>query len=208
MITPPKIDESSIRFLILPLALITFLPGCSLFSGPGANLPSLGVSDTVASLMPGGSSPESRYVPVNGEASLPSSTFTQDVYHAVRKAKQTNSIVLQVVGDSEAIRILPLPDVSDSAISSNPSGSAKGIFVSTLLNQTGVLNEFRKVQVAVFRPSPSSFEGVRMDVLFESRGKHQIRPESDYSLHSGDRVVVRKDDGMSIDSLVDIALGR
>lgn len=82
------------------------------------------------------------------------------------------------------------------------------MFVSTLLQQTGVLKKFGKVQVAVFRPSPASFEGVRMDVLFAKRGNNQIRPESDYALHPGDRIVVRKDDRMSVDSLVGLALGR
>lgn len=196
-----KLREPSISLLLLSFLIISTAPGCSLFSSPSVSLPS-----GLENFMPGMASSKSRYVPVGPDVTLQSSGFTEDVYRAIREAKQTNSIVLQVFEDSEGLRVLPLPPTNSSATMAGNSGASGGIFISTLLEQTGVLKKYGKVQVAVFRPSPSSFEGVRMDVVFASGG--QIRPESDYALHPGDRIVVRKDDRMSVDSLVDFAMGR
>ena len=203
MTTATKSREPSISLLLLSLVIISAAPGCSLFAVPNVNLPK-----GLNSFLPGGASSESRYVPVGQDVNLQSGSFTQDVYQAVRKAKQTNSIVLQVYEDTEALRVLPLPSTDVSNITGSNTGATGGIFVSTLLKQTGVLKKYGKVQVAVFRPSPASFDGVRMDVMFAPGSNREIRPESDYALRPGDRIVVRKDSSMSFDSLFDFAIGR
>lgn len=199
--TKPR--EPSISLLLLSLLFVSAAPGCSLFSAPSVSMPS-----AIENILPGAASSKSRYVPVGHDVTLQSSGFTEDVYQAVRKAKQTNSIVLQVYEDSEALRILPLPSTNQTDTMVGNTGTTGGIFTSTLLKQTGVLKKYGKVQVAVFRPSPSSFDGVRMDVMFAPGSGREIRPESDYALRPGDRIVVRKDDRMSVDSLVDFAMGR
>lgn len=198
-----KSREPSISLLLLSLVFVSAAPGCSVFSVPSVSMPS-----GLENFLPGADSSKSRYVPVGQDVTLQSSGFTQDVYQAVRKAKQTNSIVLQVYEDSEAIRILPLPSTEGSSALTSNAGTTGSIFTSTLLKQTGVLKKYGKVQVAVFRASPASFEGIRMDVMFAPGSNREIRPESDYALHPGDRIVVRKDDRMSVDSLFDFAMGR
>ncbi len=47
-----------------------------------------------------------------------------------------------------------------------------------------------------------------MDVLFAEHASDQVRPESDYALRPGDRLVIRKDDRAGLGSLIDMALGR
>ncbi|WP_404309987.1 hypothetical protein [Neorhodopirellula lusitana] len=202
-------DEVSIRLKLLVLLMACFAPGCSLFSMPTMKMP-----DVSGSMMGGLESagviqsdePGDSYLPVGGNVSLQSSSFTQDVYQAVRKAKESNSIVMQVVGDQEPIRVLPLPAAAD--ISAANGTMPTGIFVSTLLKQTGVIKKLGRVEAALYRPSPASFEGVRMDIQFSPRQKDQIRPESDYALRPGDRIIIRRDERVGFDSLVDLALGR
>lgn len=156
-------------------------------------------------LLHGEASAEGTYVPVGADATLPSGSFTQPVHQAVRKAKQENAVVLQVLGSDEPIRVLPLPRGNDAGAIDSPSS---GVFVSTLLKQTGVLKKYGRINASLYRPSPSSFEGVRMDVLFTRRDHEQIRPESDYALRAGDRLVIREDERMGFGSIVDLALGR
>jgi len=103
-----------------------------------------------------------------------------DAFQRMRQAKSQNAIVLQVEGDSEPIRVLPLP----------PDG--RPVFVSDLLRQTGVQEKMNRMLVTVHRSSPVDYEGAKMDVRFEEDGD-AIRPETDYALQSGDRIRIRKD---------------
>ncbi|MBB3207202.1 hypothetical protein FHS27_003021 [Rhodopirellula rubra] len=187
------------QLLCVGLAILPMgLTGCSMFPGAAIKMPALTALGTGAA--PSASVQQENYVPVGVNASLPSSTFTQEVYQSVRNAKANNSIVLQILDDDVPIRVLPLPN--------GESGAGQSVFVSTLLEQTGVMRKLGKVQAALYRPSPSSFEGVRMDVLFVDRAPDQIRPESDYSLRPGDRLVIAKDTRMGMDSLIDMVLDR
>ncbi len=102
-----------------------------------------------------------------------------EVFQRVKQAKAQNAIVLQVQGDKEPLRVLPLP----------PEG--RSVNVSDLLGQTGLLKRFGNMQVRVHRDAPGQMDGVRMDVKVNNE---KVRPESDYALRPGDRIMVRKDD--------------
>lgn len=208
-----KWNENAIRLWLLAWFTILFVPGCSLFSVGGSG--TMGALPDMGSSIIGGavglqseSSAEGTYIPVGANATLPSGSFSQPVHQAVQKAKQENSIVLQILGSDEPVRVLPLPKGKDNTGAGSIDSPGSGVFVSTLLKQTGVLQKYGRITASLYRPSPSSFEGVRMDVLFARRDHTQVRPESDYALHPGDRLVIREDDRFGLDSLLDMALGR
>lgn len=124
--------------------------------------------------------------------------MTEDVYHKVKQAKEQDAVVLQVVGDRDPVRVLPLP-------SADASGARRNVYVSTLLKQSGVMDKFRRLEAALFRPADHSFDGVRMSVIISNDGV--VRPESDYSLRPGDRLVVREAQAMDLASITDMLLG-
>lgn len=106
-------------------------------------------------------------------------SIAEKLYHATRTAQAQNSVVLQVVGDSDPARILPLP----------PEGQT--VYVSQLLNQTGVMKRFGGVHATLYRYSPSVIGGVRMAVKMSKDGS-SVRTESDYALQPGDRLKVEE----------------
>ncbi|MCM2370518.1 hypothetical protein [Aporhodopirellula aestuarii] len=195
-----------LRLIWAGLATLPFsLAGCSLFPGASFKMPAITALTAAPSV--DAAAQQANYVPVGAGASLPSSTFTQEVYQSVRNAKANNSVVLQILDDDVPIRVLPLP-TPDAASGDGSVPGGQSVFVSTLLQQTGVLKKLGKVQAALYRPSPDSFEGVRMDVLFVNRAPEQIRPESDYALRPGDRLVVAKDTRVGMESFIDMVLDR
>ncbi len=197
------------RAIWIAVALLPVMTsGCAQFSPAALHFPSL------TGLMPGSSSnpvdQQANYVPVGAGASLPSSTFTQEAYESVRNAKANNSIVLQILDNDEPIRVLPLPPAGASGpgCDDNSGAAAPSVYVSTLLQQTGVQRKLGKVQAALYRPAPNSLDGVRMDVLFSPHDAKQVRPESDYALRPGDRLVIAKDNRLGMGSLIDMVLDR
>ncbi|MGV3486827.1 MAG: hypothetical protein ACO1RT_20595 [Planctomycetaceae bacterium] len=113
-----------------------------------------------------------------------------EVYKRIQQAKSQNSIVLQVTGDSQPIRVLPLP--SDGT----------PVFVSDLLRQTGIQEKMGRMLVSVHRSSPVDYAGAKMEVRFDEEGE-SIRPETDYALQSGDRIKIAKDPRTSFGNLMD-----
>ena len=113
-----------------------------------------------------------------------------DTFQRIRQAKAQNAIVLQVTGDSEPIRVLPLP----------PDGRA--VFVSDLLRQTGIQEKLGRMHVTVYRSSPVDFMGAKMDVRFDEDGE-VVRPETDYALQAGDRIRIAKDTTSRLNKLID-----
>lgn len=173
--------------------LIACLGGCSTLSVPDLMTPG-GESGLVNG---------KRYQPL-GDAALASTSLSETAYHKVRQAKTDNAVVLQVVGDEVPLRVLPLPPSGGSAGGSSAAGGP-AVFVSTLLTQTGVMAKMGNVEATLYRASPQAINGIRMDVLFDD---DEIRPETDYALQAGDRVVVQKAQGFGMDKLVDIVLAR
>ena len=116
------------------------------------------------------------------------------MYKKVREAKAQNSIVLQIAGAEPPIRVLPLP----------PEGQS--VFVSDLLNQTGVLEELGRVDATLYRDAPGMPAGIKMAVKM-SPDHEQVRPESDYSLRAGDRLSIQKARAAAMNGLLSGLLG-
>lgn len=127
-----------------------------------------------------------------------SASMTEDIYHKVKQAKQQDAVVLQVVGDRDPVRVLPLP-------TTEVSGAKRSVYVSTLLQQSGVMDKFRNLEAALYRPADHSLDGIRMNVIISEEGL--VRPESDYALRPGDRLVVREAQAMDLASITDMLMG-
>jgi len=104
-----------------------------------------------------------------------------DVFKRVREAKSQNSVVVQVIGDSTPVRVLPLPPEEHS------------VFVSDLLKQTGLQESFGPMRVTLYRTNSQAPMGIPMEVKFTARGG-DVRPEADYAIQAGDRIRISKDD--------------
>lgn len=100
-----------------------------------------------------------------------------ETFQKIKQAKRENAVILQVQGDPEPIRILPLPQEGQS------------VFVSDLLTQTGVFRKFGRVHVELFRDSTNLMDGVRMKV--DVQDGDSVTPGTDYALRPGDRLLVR-----------------
>ena len=165
--------------------LVTFATGCSSFKMPSINLPGSGLS-------PDGT----KYVSNSTGSDYKGfdETMTETVYQRVREAAANHAIVLQIDGNREGSRVLPLP------------ADGRSVFVSTLLSQSGVVEEIGGVKVILYRSSPQTIGGVKLDVKMSEGGK-TVLPESDYALHPGDRVFVTKKPLEMMNGLVSAALG-
>lgn len=120
--------------------------------------------------------------PMGGDGSLAADTqATEDLYRRLREAQSQNAVLVQVIGDSTPLRVLPLPPDNRS------------IFVSQLLQQTGILDKFGAIEVKVYRATPGMPGGVPMEVRFNPK-TGDIRPECDYALCPGDRIRVAEAD--------------
>ena len=87
--------------------------------------------------------------------------------------------MLQVVGDSPPVRVLPLPS------------DGRSVTVSNLLTQTGVAKKLGSLEATLFRPASGMIGGLPLEIQLGSDGQ-SVRPESDYALRAGDRLRVRK----------------
>ncbi len=145
------------RWLVTALAIgsVVIVPGCNVF----------GKKDNAAR---------------SGDFALQSSDAS-DVLKRVREAKSQNSVVVQVIGNSTPVRVLPLPP------------DERSVFVSDLLKQTGLQESFGPMRVTLYRANSHAPMGIPMEVKFTTRGG-QVRPEADYALQAGDRIRISKDD--------------
>ena len=121
-------------------------------------------------------------------------SVSEQVYYAVRQANAENSVVLQVIGDENPARVLPLPPDTQS------------VYVSELLTQTGVLQKLDSVNATLFRYSTDSIGGIPMEVKMSEDGD-SVRPESDYALQPGDRLMVSKAPNPAMKVLINAVLG-
>ncbi len=135
---------------------------------------------------------ETQYISGEGQPLQPSDGAM--MYKKVREAKAQNCIVLQIAGAEPPIRTLPLP----------PDGQS--VFVSDLLKQTGVIDKLGSIDATLYRDAPGMPAGIRMAVKM-SRDHEQVRPESDYSLSAGDRLVVQKAQAQPMNGLLRGLLG-
>jgi hypothetical protein len=118
----------------------------------------------------------------------------EQVYNGVREAKARNAVVLQVVGDSSPVRVLPLPQ------------DGRSVTVSTLLSQTQVTKKMGAISATLYRPAADSIAGMPLEIKLEKDGR-SVRPETDYALHAGDRLRVGKAVNPVVQDLVNAAFG-
>ena len=148
---------------VLPRRLIAAVAIGSLALMPGCNV--FGKNDNAS---PG------------GEFALQASD-SAEVFKRVREAKAQNSVVVQVIGDSTPVRVLPLPP------------DERSVFVSDLLKQTGLQESFGPMRATLYRANVQAPMGIPMEVKFTARGG-DVRPDADYALQAGDRIRISKDD--------------
>ncbi|MEM6364194.1 MAG: hypothetical protein AAF745_07200, partial [Planctomycetota bacterium] len=196
------------------MSIITTL-GCSTLTVPSLSIPTLPVAVGGLTGLDSLGRRDSNYEFVGQGAGPAPKLLSEAVYQKVRQAKAENAIVLQLTGDDVPLRVLPLPPAGRGVIGVDPSatdnfvtgldGAAPSVFVSTLINQTGIGKKIGPMEATLFRHSTGHVNGIRMDVLFDGK---DVRPETDYALRAGDRLVIQSADGFGIEQLVDMALGR
>ena len=125
-----------------------------------------------------GNSADGEFI-MSDPGSLMDPSETEKSYNAVRQARARNAVVLHVLGDSDPIRVLPLP------------GEGQSVLLSDLLRQSGVSEKLCGIDATLFRQVGSLPSGQRMTVKMENGGK-SVRPETDYALHPGDKIQVRR----------------
>ena len=153
--------SKQILFASLVSLLMAIGSGCSTLSLP--NLPFGSMASNSTELY---KSPD---FPLVGSVS-------EQAYQGVRQAKSQNAVVLEVVGDSEPVRIMPLP-------------AGKTVYVSNLLEDTGVTKKLGVIEATLYRSEADSIGGLPMEVRIGGDGQ-TVRPESDYALRPGDRLKV------------------
>ena len=171
-----KLHPAAMMYPVLACLLFT---GCTSFEIPGT-----------AFYRP--SNPE--YLSVSSALDL-DHAVQEKAYYAVRQAKAENGVVLEVVGDSNPARTLPLPSGEQT------------VYVSDLLEETGVMDKLDTVAATLYRYSPGTVNGVPMEVQMSETCTH-VRPESDYALQAGDRLRVWKVPNPAMGKLYNVFLGR
>jgi hypothetical protein len=111
------------------------------------------------------------------EAFVLESTAPAGPLKTAASAQSNNAILLEVAGAETTTRMLPLPE------------DGRPVYVSDLLRQSGLIDDFPRMDAALFRASPSEPAGIRMGIKFRPKS-NQIAPEHDYALKPGDRLRV------------------
>lgn len=176
---PNYAQKRSLLGIVFPILGCFAFTGCTSFDLPGT-----------AFQRP--SNPN--YLSINSSLDLDHSV-QEKAYYAVRQAKSENGVVLEVAGDSNPARIMPLPAAGQS------------VYVSALLRETGVLAKLEHVEATLYRYSPGTVNGMPMEVRM-SDDCSAVRPESDYALQPGDRLRVWKVANPAMGKLYNAFLGR
>lgn len=182
MQTPRRLKLSFLALLAAGFVLQS--TGCTAIKTPRDFVPEVSIFPTN----------DAKYRRMDGQQLQPSQSA--ESYQKIRQAKNQNAIVLQVYGDSEPIRVLPLP------------AEGKSVFVSELFRQTGLQKKMTgAMHATLYRPSPDSLNGVRMEIKMDESGD-QVVPSCDYALRPGDRIEIVKDESSGLQHLVNFALRR
>ncbi|MDE0863346.1 MAG: hypothetical protein OSA98_06125 [Rubripirellula sp.] len=176
---PNYAEKRSTTSWIWPAALMISLTGCTTFEMPPT---------------PFARPANSQYLSMSPSLDV-NNGVQEQAYYAVRQAKAENSIVLEVVSDSNPARLMPLPV------------NEKAVYVSDLLTDTGVLKKLKTIEATLYRYSPGTLNGIPMEVRM-SNDLTTVRPESDYALQAGDRLRVRQASNPAMQNLYNVFLGR
>ena len=134
------------------------------------------------------------YQGIDGSFDNGQTSVSKAVYQAVRQVRSEKAIVLQVIGDEDPARVLPLPPGQNS------------VYVSELLTQTGVIDKLEHVNATLFRHSTDSIGGIPMKVRMD-KDRSAVKPESDYALQAGDRLLVSQATHPAMENLINAVLG-
>lgn len=77
----------------------------------------------------------------------------------------------------------------------------KPITVQQALEDSGAIKQFRSMEVNLIRKLPKSGKPLTMPVDYQAR-KKRVRPEQDYALHDGDRILVQPKQGGSFGNVI------
>ena len=78
-------------------------------------------------------------------------------------------------------------------------------YVQDALKQSGALKRFGRVKIELYRQGPSG-EYQKLEIPFD-RGRRGVRPEFDYALHPGDRLMFIEDTSNALDDILDSVTG-
>ena len=79
------------------------------------------------------------------------------------------------------------------------------IYVQDALKQSGALKRFGRVKIELYRSGPSG-EYQKLEIPFD-RGRRGVRPEFDYAIHAGDRLMFIEDTSNALDDVLESVAG-
>jgi hypothetical protein len=116
---------------------------------------------------------------------------TAEEFRVTSEAERNNSVVLDIIGSKTPAKVIPLP------------ADGQPVYISTLLKQSGLIEEYPRMNAKLYRNSNDTLNGIRMGVRFLPKS-NQVAPEYDYVLRAGDRLEVVEVDVNPLESLTDI----
>ena len=78
----------------------------------------------------------------------------------------------------------------------------ESLTVQDALQAAGATKKYRRMNVDVYRQVPGKIGGLKMPVEYRTATK-TVRPEQNYAIHPGDRIVIRPNTETTIERLVD-----
>lgn len=99
------------------------------------------------------------------------------------------TVILEVRDGKKHMERIPLPP-------------DKPTYISDIVKDAKLVEKLGRIDLAIMRPSGTSAPPVRMQIDFDTRGKN-VMEDQNYSLRSGDHIIVAPDDTTAIDRLVE-----
>jgi len=78
-----------------------------------------------------------------------------------------------------------------------PLQPGQSLFIADIIRDADLYKRIGKMKVSILRPNGTGRPPVRMDVDFDSKGRN-VMEGMNYSLRSGDHVVIRRDDTSAV----------
>lgn len=99
-----------------------------------------------------------------------------------------STVVLEVRDGKKHLERIPLP-------------ADKATYIGDVVKDAKLTERLGRINLAIMRPTGNNAPPVRMPVEFDSKGKY-VMEEQNYSLRSGDHIIVYPDDNSAIDRLL------
>lgn len=75
------------------------------------------------------------------------------------------------------------------------------LFLQDALDNSEALAHFRREKIQLYRKTSESAPYTRLEVAYD-RSKRRVFPESDYAIHSGDRLIITEDTSTFVDDML------